>query len=169
MDPVSSVPYRYKAPEPYHDLLDQQDRTVMSVIASYGCSQCLSITVGMVCIVPSMVAQILVPYLIGAVLDAMYQKDFDLVQDLCLQMLGVVLFSALTSMIRAYTFNRLSEEVALHIRYDLVWSILTKDVTFFDINKTGELLSRVTADTMVVENGLGTTISMLLRNLVAWN
>lgn len=113
-----------------------------------------------------MAAQILVPYLIGVVLDAMYKQEYDLITDYCLQMLGVVLLSALTTSVRAYTFNKLSEEVAAVIRYDLFWSILNKDVSFFDENKTGELLSRITADTMVMQSGLGTTISMFIRNFV---
>ena len=44
--------------------------------------------------------------------------------------------------------------------------LITKDVGFFDANKTGDILSRIAADIQVVQSGLGTNISMFTRSFV---
>lgn len=44
--------------------------------------------------------------------------------------------------------------------------MLKKDVAFFDVYKTGDMLSRISSDTTVVQDGLGTNISMFLRAFV---
>jgi ATP-binding cassette, subfamily B (MDR/TAP), member 10 len=39
-------------------------------------------------------------------------------------------------------------------------------VGFFDKHKTGDILSRISSDTAVVQDGLGTNISMFTRSAV---
>jgi ABC-type bacteriocin/lantibiotic exporter with double-glycine peptidase domain len=41
--------------------------------------------------------------------------------------------------IRGWGFGSLSERVATEIRYDFYKSIITKDIPFFDRNKSGDL------------------------------
>jgi ABC-type multidrug transport system fused ATPase/permease subunit len=43
---------------------------------------------------------------------------------------------------------------------------MKKDVAFFDVNKTGDILSRISSDTAVVQDGLGTNISMFMRSFI---
>ena len=43
---------------------------------------------------------------------------------------------------------------------------MNKDIPFFDETRTGDILSRMTSDITVVQNGLSTNISMLIRSLV---
>ena len=44
--------------------------------------------------------------------------------------------------------------------------LVDKDVTYYDKNKTGELISRLTSDISIVESAASDNISMLLRNLI---
>jgi len=88
-----------------------------------------------------------VPFFIGIVVDAMEDKDTDLVGKYCLIMLVICLVSAITSGWRGTVFNTMSEKIALELRYDIVYFLINKDVAFFDENKTGDLLSRISADT----------------------
>ena len=60
----------------------------------------------------------------------------------------------------------MGEKIAREIRYDLFYFTINKDVTFFDENKTGAILSRISTDTSVIQEGLGMNISMLMRNLI---
>jgi len=39
-------------------------------------------------------------------------------------------------------------------------------VGYFDEHKTGDILSRMSSDTEVIQNGMGTNISMFVRSLV---
>lgn len=41
-----------------------------------------------------------------------------------------------------------------------------KDVQFFDETKTGDILSRISSDTSVIQDGLSTNISMFIRALI---
>lgn len=44
--------------------------------------------------------------------------------------------------------------------------LINKDVSFFDENKTGEILSRISSDTAVVQDGLSTNLSMFFRSFI---
>lgn len=81
-------------------------------------------------------------------------------------MFPIILGSAIFTWIRGTTFNTMGEKIAKEIRYDLFYFTINKDVTFFDENKTGAILSRISADTSIIQEGLGMNISMLLRNLI---
>ena len=81
-------------------------------------------------------------------------------------MLAAVVFSAICVWIRGATFNIISERIAKQLRYDLFYFLINKDVSFFDEIKTGEILSRISSDTEVVQNGLSTNISMFARSLL---
>ena len=84
----------------------------------------------------------------------------------CILMIYVIVFSGLAAWIRGYSFNSMGEFIASNIRYDLFYSIINKDIGFFDENKTGEILSRITSDTSVIQDGLGQNVSMLLRYVI---
>jgi ABC-type multidrug transport system fused ATPase/permease subunit len=65
-------------------------------------------------------------------------------------MLVIVLVSGLATAVRGATFNTISEKIANQLRYDLLYFIINKDVGFFDTQKTGDILSRLSGDTEVV-------------------
>lgn len=43
---------------------------------------------------------------------------------------------------------------------------MKKDISYYDKNKTGELISRLTSDVSTVEGAASDNISILLRNLI---
>lgn len=81
-------------------------------------------------------------------------------------MIPIVVGSAIFTWVRGTTFNTMGEKIAKEIRYDLFYFTINKDVTFFDENKTGAILSRISADTSIIQEGLGMNISMLMRNVI---
>ena len=76
--------------------------------------------------------------------------DMDAINLYCLGTLGIVIISAIFTAFRAYIFSIMSEKIAKALRYDLVYFLINKDVGFFDENKTGDILSRISSDTEVV-------------------
>ena len=44
--------------------------------------------------------------------------------------------------------------------------MINKDIAFFDETKTGEILSRISSDTGVIQDGLSTNISMFVRSFI---
>jgi ABC-type multidrug transport system fused ATPase/permease subunit len=44
--------------------------------------------------------------------------------------------------------------------------LINKDIAFFDETKTGEILSRISSDTGVIQDGLSTNISLFIRSFI---
>jgi ATP-binding cassette subfamily B protein len=56
--------------------------------------------------------------------------------------------------------------VMFDLRTDLFSKLVAKDINYYDVNKSGELISRLTSDIGVVQSAASDNISMLLRSLV---
>jgi len=54
----------------------------------------------------------------------------------------------------------------MRLRYDIFYFLINKDVEFFDETKTGDILSRISSDTSVIQDGLSTNISMAIRSII---
>jgi len=77
---------------------------------------------------------------------------------------GIV--SGVFSFIRGYSFNLLGEKVMLELRSELFEKFIEKDIEFFDRNKSGELMSRISSDTSIIQSAASDSLSMLLRNFI---
>ena len=81
-----------------------------------------------------------------------------------LLMAAVVLILAGATALRYYFVTRLGERVVADIRKALYGHVLRLDQAFFLRTRTGEVLSRMTADITIIEVFLTTSISVGLRN-----
>jgi ATP-binding cassette subfamily B protein len=72
------------------------------------------------------------------------------------------LFSAL----RFYMVTWLGERVTADLRNAVYAHVVTQSPEFFETTQTGEVLSRLTTDTTLVQTVVGSSLSMGLRNLV---
>ena len=79
---------------------------------------------------------------------------------------AVALALALASALRYFFVTKLGERVVADLRKAVYAHILTLDPSFFLKTRTGEVLSRLTTDIAIVENLLGASISVALRNLL---
>ncbi len=80
-------------------------------------------------------------------------------------MIGVAATLALASATRYYFVMTLGERVVADLRADLFRHLTSLDAAFFDTAKTGELLSRLTADTTLLKSAFGSSASVALRNI----
>jgi ATP-binding cassette subfamily B protein len=78
----------------------------------------------------------------------------------------VALFLALTSAVRFYFFSRFGERLAADLRADVYARLMTLSPTYFAKLKTGEAVSRLTADVTLIETFFGSTFSMAVRSTV---
>ena len=79
-------------------------------------------------------------------------------------MVAVVAVLALASGLRFYFVTTLGERVVADLRSDVFRHLTGLDASFFDRARTGELLSRLTADTTKLKATFGTSASVALRN-----
>jgi ATP-binding cassette subfamily B protein len=68
--------------------------------------------------------------------------------------------------LRSYLFTVAGERVVARLRVNLYGAIVRQEVAFFDERRTGELTSRLSSDTTVLQNAATVNISMVLRYLV---
>jgi ATP-binding cassette subfamily B protein len=77
---------------------------------------------------------------------------------------GVALLLGLFAAARAYLVNWLGERVVADIRDQVYRHVIRMDSTFFEVTKTGEILSRLTADTTLIQSISGVGLSIILRS-----
>ena len=80
-------------------------------------------------------------------------------------MIAVAATLAIASATRYYFVMILGERVVADLRADLFAHLTGLDAAFYDSAKTGELLSRLTADTTLLKSAFGASASVALRNM----
>jgi ATP-binding cassette subfamily B protein len=81
-------------------------------------------------------------------------------------LLGVVAVLAVATAFRFYFVSWLGERVVADIRLAVQRNLLSLAPGFFEENRPSEIASRMTSDTAVIEQVVGTTVSVALRNIV---
>ncbi len=79
---------------------------------------------------------------------------------------GVAVALGVFSAARFYTVSWLGERVTADIRNAVYSHVLRQSPEFFETTQTGEVLSRLSADTTLVQTVVGSSLSMGLRNAV---
>ena len=69
--------------------------------------------------------------------------------------------------LRFYLVTLLGERVVADLRVAVYRSVIRMDPTFFEVTRTGEVLSRLTADTTLVQSIAGVNLSITLRSMIA--
>lgn len=83
---------------------------------------------------------------------------------LMLMIMAIVL--AVASALRYYFVITLGERVVADLRRDVFSHVTRLSPAFFDVNQSGEIVSRLTADTTQIKSAVGATASVALRNLI---
>ncbi|MGI9489372.1 MAG: ABC transporter transmembrane domain-containing protein [Geminicoccaceae bacterium] len=78
----------------------------------------------------------------------------------------VVVILALATFARAYLVTWLGERLVADLRKDVYGHVVSLSPSFFEVTRTGEVLSRLTADTSVVQSVISSSLSQALRNVL---
>ncbi|MEO6624708.1 MAG: ABC transporter transmembrane domain-containing protein, partial [Burkholderiaceae bacterium] len=87
-------------------------------------------------------------------------------RDHFLELFGVAVALGLFSAARFYMVSWLGERVTSDLRNAVYAHVLHQSPEFFETTQTGEVLSRLTVDTTLVQTVVGSSLSMGLRNTV---
>jgi ATP-binding cassette, subfamily B, bacterial len=79
-------------------------------------------------------------------------------------LLGVVSILAIATALRFYFVSWLGERVVADFRIAVQENLLRLSPSYFEENRPSEISSRLTADTSIIEQIVGTTLSVALRN-----
>ena len=83
-----------------------------------------------------------------------------------LALFGVATILGISTAARFYMVSWLGERVTADIRSKVYAHVVTQSPQFFETTQTGEVLSRLTTDTTLIQTVVGTSISMALRNIL---
>src|SRR5262247_1965093 len=81
-------------------------------------------------------------------------------------MIAVAAALAVASAARYYLVTTLGERIVADLRGEVFGHLTSLSIPYFDQAKTGEMLSRLTADTTQIKAAVGSSVSVALRNLV---
>ena len=98
--------------------------------------------------------------------DGFGSNDAALLDKALLVLLGVVILLAIATYARFYLISWVGERVVADIRKKVFDHIIRLDPGFFEITRTGEVLSRLTTDTTLLQVVVGSTVSVALRNIL---
>src|SRR5437870_10505509 len=81
-------------------------------------------------------------------------------------MIAVVAVLAGASAARFYLVMTIGERIVADLRRDVFAHLISLSPSFFDSARSGELVSRLTADTTQIKSAVGASVSIALRNLM---
>jgi ATP-binding cassette subfamily B protein len=81
-------------------------------------------------------------------------------------MIAVVAVLAFASASRFYLVMTIGERIVADLRRDVFAHLISLSPSFFDSARSGELISRLTADTTQIKSAVGASVSIALRNFM---
>lgn len=110
---------------------------------------------------------LVVPIAVRRMIDYGFSaRGINLINSYFLAMIAVAGVLALASALRYYLVTTLGERIVADLRSDVFAHLTSLSAAFFDEAKTGEVISRLTADTTQIKAAVGSSVSVALRNFV---
>jgi ATP-binding cassette subfamily B protein len=110
---------------------------------------------------------LVVPVAVRRMIDFGFtERGLNLIDSYFLVMIGIAAVLAFASASRYYLVTTLGERIVADLRGDVFAHLTSLSAAFFDEARTGEMISRLTADTTQIKASVGSSISVALRNCV---
>jgi ATP-binding cassette subfamily B protein len=93
-------------------------------------------------------------------------KDAGALDEALVALLAVIATMSIATYVRFYNVSWIGERVTADLRRHVFDHLLTLSPGFFEITRTGEVISRLTSDTTMLETVIGSSLSLALRNSV---
>ncbi|MCC8932433.1 ABC transporter transmembrane domain-containing protein [Rhizobium sp. 'Codium 1'] len=107
------------------------------------------------------------PIAIRRMLDHGFQaSDSTFINRYFAMMIVMAIVLAIASALRYYYVITIGERVVADLRRDVFAHVTRLSPSFFDVNQSGEIVSRLTADTTQLKSAVGATASLALRNTI---
>jgi ATP-binding cassette subfamily B protein len=126
-----------------------------------------TLAIAMVALLIASGALLVVPMAVRDVIDSGFSvADAEKVDKYFVYLLGVVLLLGVFGAARQYFVTWLGERVVADLRDSVYRHVIRMDPAFFEVTKIGEILSRLTADTTLIQSISGVGISIVLRSSI---
>jgi ATP-binding cassette subfamily B protein len=94
------------------------------------------------------------------------QSDSTFINSYFAMIMAMAVVLAAASALRYYFVITLGERIVSDLRREVFDHVTRLSPSFFDVNQSGEIVSRLTADTTQIKSAVGATASVALRNLI---
>jgi len=112
-------------------------------------------------------ASLAIPAAVREMIDHGFsQENAGLIDRYFLLVLVVALVLGGATAARFYCVTWLGERIVADMRKAIYSHILSQSPAFFEVTRTGEVLSRITTDTTLIQTAVGSSASIALRNLL---
>ena len=119
----------------------------------------------MLALIGAAASTLAIPYGLRLIIDEGFAKNGGDPAPYFYLLLGIVVIIGVSTAFRFYFVSWLGERVVGDIRVAVQQNLLRLAPRFFEENRPGEIASRMTADTAIIEQIVGTTVSVALRNI----
>jgi len=127
----------------------------------------LTVAGAFVALLIAALATLAVPIAVRRMIDFGFSAErIGLIDQYFTVMIAVVAVLAGASALRYYLVTVLGERVVADLRANVFAHLTSLSAAFFDTARTGEMVSRLTADTTQIKATVGASVSIALRNLV---
>ena len=112
-------------------------------------------------------ASLALPVALRLVIDEGFSRDSaGAIDRYFIALFAIASVLAMFSAARFYLVSWLGERVVADVRNAVYGHVITLSPTFFEVTRTGEVLSRLTTDTTLVQSIAGVNLSITLRSAV---
>lgn len=111
-------------------------------------------------------ATLAIPWGFKSIVDEGFASGGDDIAPYFQILLVIVAILAVATALRFYFVSWLGERVVADIRLAVQRNLLRLAPGFFEENRPSEIASRMTSDTAIIEQVVGTTVSVALRNII---
>mmetsp|Transcript_21236 Transcript_21236/g.42392 ORF Transcript_21236/g.42392 Transcript_21236/m.42392 type:complete len:656 (-) Transcript_21236:56-2023(-) len=125
--------------------------------------------IGLIFLTLTQVSSMAIPWFFGQLIDVIGNQtnseaeNREEMRRIVLTLLIIMVVTSFFLFFRGFIFNASGERVVARLRIRLFRAILQQEIAFFDRNKTGELLSRLSSDTSKLQDAATASVSMFLR------
>jgi ATP-binding cassette subfamily B protein len=125
------------------------------------------VAAALVALLAAAFATLAIPLAVRRMIDFGFSRDgAELIDSYFAVLIGVAAVLAGASALRYYLVTTLGERVVADLRALVFGHVIGLSPAFFDRTQTGEIVSRLTADTTQIKAAAGVSISIALRNIV---
>ncbi len=124
--------------------------------------------VGLIFLALSSFTFLLFPYITGELVDAATGESnwmIDSINYIALAMMGVLVLQSIFSYLRVVLFAIVSENAMADIRNALYQKIISLPIVFFEQNRVGDLVSRLSSDVTQLQSTLSNTLAEFFRQI----
>ena len=128
-----------------------------------------SFIVGLVLLIVSSSIFMVFPYISGKLIDLASGDQTWIIDNIgtaALVLLGVLFFQSVVSFFRVVLFARVTENAMAGIRVELYERLMALPITFYDKNRAGDLISRISNDVTILQGTFSTTLAELIRQFI---